>query len=68
MRDIDEAVCGLDHEWLLLVAADAAHHEESDDVAFERWLASLPEEGADALLGGLLDVRQSFGASPPTPA
>jgi hypothetical protein len=55
MLDIDEAVGGAPDDWFILAADEAAHHGDSDDAAFDRWLASLPEGGLDSVLSELID-------------
>lgn len=55
MLDIDDTVYGTADDWFFLTAGDVAHHGDSDDAAFDRWLASLPEGGLDDALSGLHD-------------
>jgi len=55
MLDIDEAVCGAADEWFILAADDVADHGDSDDAAFDRWLASLPAGGLDNVLNELAE-------------
>jgi hypothetical protein len=55
MFDIDEVVRGAADDWFMHAAEDVAYHHESDDVAFDRWLAALPEGGLDEALNTLLD-------------
>ena len=55
MLDIGEAINGAADEWFMLAADDVVHHRDSDDGAFDRWLASLPEGGLDDALNELLD-------------
>jgi hypothetical protein len=59
MFDIDEAVYGAADDWFMLAADNVAHHGDSDDVAFDRWLATLPEGGLDEALNALLDGAMS---------
>jgi hypothetical protein len=50
MLDIDEAVYRAADEWFILAADDVDQHGDSDDAAFDRWLASLPAGGLDDIL------------------
>jgi hypothetical protein len=55
MRGIDWALDGSAEDWMLFEAADVARSEAEDDESFERWLASLPADGVEHILSGLLN-------------
>src|SRR3954453_17869293 len=65
MLDTDEAVCGMTDDWFILAAGEQAPHGDSDDAAFDRWLASLPEGGLEDLLSRLLYAHESASRNQP---
>jgi hypothetical protein len=55
MLDIDETILGAADDWFILAADDVTRDRDSDDAAFDRWLATLPEGGLDDTVNMLLD-------------